>query len=264
MVKNNEPISTKSLEKVLLKNSLSSPYVTYPAVVALLGSMAGALFGFTGIVMSLVASGAVMAAGGFTTEFALRREKNIKRIMLQLTKNMEERRELLVSDLKKEIAKLKLAPAEKQLKDFQLKFTMFVDVLDDRFSTTELTFMRYMNVAEQVYLSGMDNLRNAVISHKAISTTDVADLQARMSKLDVTDNQKLERAALTERINGYESTQKQIADLMLMNERALTMLDQVTQKLAHTQIEKGMADSDTESAMSELGRLGTMLSQYSR
>ena len=82
------------------------------AIVFFIIALIAALFGFTGIVMSLVASGAVMAAGGFTTEFALRREKNIKRIMLQLTKSMEERRELLVSDLKKEITKLKLAPAE--------------------------------------------------------------------------------------------------------------------------------------------------------
>lgn len=264
MPRKNEPISTQSLHQVLFKKSLSSPYVLYPTVAAVLGTVAGALFGFTGIIAGMVVGGAIAAAGGFTTEFAFRRDKNMKRIVTEITKRMEQRRQTLVHDLKQEIANLRLASAEKQLNDFQLKFATFVDVLDDRFSPTELTFMRYMNVAEQVYLSGMDNLRNAVISHKAISVLDIADLRTRMSTLESSPDKDKERAVLVERIHGYDATMKQITDLMLMNERALTMLDQVTQKLARTQVEKGMADSDTESAVNELGRLGTMLAQYAK
>jgi hypothetical protein len=260
----NVPISNQSLQQVLFKKSLGSPFVLYPTVAAVLGTMAGALFGFTGIIASMAVGGVIAAAGGFTTEFAFRRDKNMKRIVTEITKRMEERRQALVNDLKQEIANLKITSAEKQLNDFQLKFTTFVDVLDDRFLPTELTFMRYMNVAEQVYLSGMDNLRNAVISHKAISASDIADLRSRMSNLESSPNNDKERAVLVERIHSYDATMQQITDLMLMNERALTMLDQVTQKLACTQVEKSMADSDTESAISELGRLGTMLAQYAK
>lgn len=259
-----QPVQDSSLRKALLKTSFGSPYVTYPTVAALLGSMAGALFGFTGVFLGVITTGALIASGGLFTELVVRRDENMKRIMTELSKNMEARREALVSGLKKEIESLKLAQADKQLNDFQLKFTTFVDVLDDRFSPTELTFLRYLNVAEQVYLSGMDNLRNAVISHKAISSINVKDLRARMAVLDTSSNQRVEREMLQERINGSDATQKQIDELMLMNERALTMLDQVTQKLAMTQVEKGMADSDTESAMNELARLGGMLSQYAR
>jgi hypothetical protein len=264
MSKKNEPVSTQSLHQVLLQKSIASPYVLYPTVAAVLGAVAGTLFGFSGIIAGVAVSGAIAAVGGFTTEFAFRRDRNMKRIVSEITKQMEERRQTLVSDLQREIANLKLASAEKQLNDFQIKFTTFVDVLDDRFSPTELTFMRYMNVAEQVYLSGMDNLRNAVISHKALTASDIKELRTRMSQIGTTSEKDKERDILVERIHGYEATTNQIAELMLKNERALTMLDQVTQKLARTQVEKGMADSDTESAISELGRLGAMLSQYAK
>lgn len=262
MAMKNEPTSTQALRQILLKKSLGSPYVLYPAVTAVLGGIAGVLFGFGGIVAGLAVGGVIAAAGGFTTEFAFRRDKNMKHIVTEITKLMEERRHALVSNLKLEIADLKLTSAGNQLNDFQVKFATFVDVLDDRFSPTELTFMRYLNVAEQVYLSGMDNLRNAVILQKAIVATNIKDLKTRMSRLESSKDK--ERAALVERIHGYEATQKQITELMLMNENALTMLDQVTQKLARTQVEKGMADSDTESAIGELGRLGTMLAQYAK
>jgi 3-deoxy-D-manno-octulosonic acid (KDO) 8-phosphate synthase len=137
-----------------------------------------------------------------------------------------------------------------------------VDVLDDRFNPGELTFIRYMSVAEQVYLSGLDNLRNSVISSKAIQSTDPEELSNRLRKLGSTTNDEIERAALTERLHGYEETLKDITDLIVLNEKALAVLDSVTQKIARTQVTKGMADSDTESAVEELGRMGAMLARY--
>ena len=259
----NQPTSTKSLQKELFKNSLVSPYVLYPTVTAVLGGMAGALFGFSGLVASIAVGGLFAAAGGFTTEFALRRDKNMKRIVSEINRQMEERRQAIVNDLKMEIAQQRLKSAEKQLNDFQSKFATFIDVLDDRFSPTELTFMRYSTVAEQVYLSGMDNLRNAVILQKASGMSDIEDLRKRLGGAKSAEENN-EQALLKERITGYEKTRKEIDDLMLMNERALTMLDQVTQKIARTQVSEGMASGDTETAMNELGRLGAMLAQYAK
>lgn len=264
MADEHQSTSTKSLQKVLLKNSLVSPYVLYPSVTAVLSGMAGALFGFTGLITGIAVGGLFAAASGFTTEFALRRDKNMKRIVSELNKQMEERRQALVGDLKREIAQQRLESAENQLNDFQSKFATFIDVLDDRFSPTELTFMRYETVAEQVYLSGMDNLRNAVILQKASGMSDIEDLRKRMKTLQSSKESSSEQALLHERITGYEETRKEIDNLMLMNERALTLLDQVTQKIARTQVNEGMANGDTETAMNELERLGTMLAQYAK
>jgi hypothetical protein len=253
--------SLDGIKKKLLKQSLGSAVVAYPAALTTLGVVAGGLFGFTNVITGLIALGVSVSVGGFTTLFALKRNENIKKIMSQITQEMEQRRELIVKDLKDNIAQFKLRKAEIQLESFQSHFATFVDVLDDRFNPSELTFLRYMNVAEQVYLSGMDNLRDAVISHKAISATNINELELRL------DNNQLhaeERDALQKRVEGYNNTFKQIDELMLMNEKALSTLDQVTHKLAKTHTNANMAESDTESAIDELQRLGNMLSQYSQ
>lgn len=257
-----QSVTSDKLPGLLLRRSMSSPFVMYPTVTAGLGAVAGALFGFTILPGALLLGGLAVAAGGFVTEFGVRRETNVKAIILAATREMESEREQIITSLHKEINETTLPTARNQLNDFKIKFDTFVDVLDDRFNPGELTFIRYMSVAEQVYLSALDNLRNAVISSKAIQSTDVKNLESRLANLGSSANDEIERAALTERLRGHQETTKEITDLIVLNEKALAVLEGVTQKLARTQVSKGMADSDTESAVAELGRMGAMLARY--
>lgn len=258
----NQPESTlHNIKKELFKQSVGSAIVAYPAAVTTLGAVAGGLFGFSAVITGIVALGALVSVGGFTTLFAVRREENIKRIMSQITSDMEKRRETIVNELKKEISQLELKKAATQLESFKSHFATFVDVLDDRFNPSELTFLRYMNVAEQVYLSGMDNLRDAVISYKATHATDIKELRSRLTDKDLHQEEK---AAIQKRVESYESALKKIDELLVLNEKAIATLDQVTHKLAVTQVDQAMAESDTDSAIGELERLGNMLAQYSR
>lgn len=257
-----QPVTAQKVQGALFSRSIKSPFVLYPTVTAGLGAVAGALFGFNVILGAVLIGGATLAAGGFLTEFGIRRNANVKQILLEATRDMEKQREEIIDLLHKEIDEKTLPKARNQLVDFKTKFDTFVDVLDDRFNPGELTFIRYMSVAEQVYLSGLDNLRNAVISSKAIQNTNPQDLNNRLNKLGASTNDAIERAALTERLQGYEETVKNITDLIVLNEKALAVLDSVTQKIARTQFSKGMADSDTESAVEELGRMGAMLARY--
>lgn len=258
----NQPVTQEKVQGKLFTRSLSSPFVLYPTVTAGLGALTGALFGFNFLLGAVFIGGATLAAGGFLTEFAVRRETNVKAIILEATHKMEREREQIIASLQQEIDEKTLPGARNQLEDFKAKFATFVDVLDDRFNPGELTFIRYMSVAEQVYLSALDNLRNAVISSKAIQSTNPLELTNRLEKLGTTANDDIQRAALNQRLYGYQETTKDIADLIALNEKALAVLEGVTHKLARTQVTKGMADSDTESAVEELGRMGAMLAQY--
>ncbi len=257
-----QPVSPQKVQGKLFTRSISSPFVVYPTVSAGLGIVAGALFGFNLVLGAVLIGGATLAVGGFLTEFALRRESNVKAIIIEATRKMEQQREQIIASLHQEIDAKTLPNARNQLADFSAKFDTFVDVLDDRFNPGELTFIRYMSVAEQVYLSGLDNLRNAVISGKAIQSTNPQELINRLNQLGATANDEIQRAALNQRLTGYEGTTKDIADLIALNEKALAVLEDVTHKIARTQVTKGMADGDTESAVEELGRMGAMLSRY--
>jgi hypothetical protein len=259
---NIEPLTGKKVQGALLARSVKSPLVLYPSVTAGLGAFAGALFGFNLVLGAILLGGVTLAAGGFLTEFGFRREKNVKSILLEANREMERERQHIIDVLHEEIDDETLPNARNQLIEFKTKFDTFVDVLDDRFVPGELTFIRYLSVAEQVYLSGLDNLRNAVISCKAIQSTDPEELNRRLNQLQDTRSDTIERAALTDRLRGYEETRTEIGELLVLNEKALAVLDNVTQKIARTQVNKGMADGDTESAVGELQRMGALLARY--
>lgn len=257
-----EALDTKKINSALFARSAASPLVLYPIVAAGLGVIAGALFGFSAVLLMLLAGGAALAIGGFTTEFALRRQANIKLILQEATERMRQQRESLINTLLQNIDDKALPTAKKQLHDFRHKFDTYVDVLDDRFSPTELTFVRYMSVAEQVYLSALDNLQNAVTSSKVLQTSDIKELKQRLNKLGNSVNDELERDALQERVNSFESMTKEIAELMVLNEQALATLDSVSAAVARTKVSKGLAESDIETAVNELSRMGAMLARY--
>jgi hypothetical protein len=257
-----ESVNSKKLNGALLSRSIASPLVLYPTVAAGLGVIAGALFGFSAVLLMLLIGGALVAVGGFTTEFAVRREANIKLILKEATEHMRHKRESLINALLQTIDEDSLPTAKKQLNDFRHKFDTYVDVLDDRFNPTELTFVRYMSVAEQVYLSALDNLQNAVTSSKVLQTTDIKELKQRLTKLGESVNDELERAALNERVSAFESTQKEIAELIVLNEQALATLDSVSAAVARTKVSKGLAESDIETAVNELSRMGAQLARY--
>ena len=247
------------IRRAVAQKAAISPFVLYPAVLSGLGAVTGVLFGFGGLALGAVGLGAVTAVTAFATEFGWRRDEHAKQILMQATRRMEQRRQQVIASIKQELTGLDLPLAAEQVDTFNLKFSTFVAVLSDRFAVTELTYARYLGVAEQVYLSGLDNIRNAMIAQKALGAVNVARLQQRLAGLAA---DAPERAALQSRLDGFSTTSAQISELLLLNEKALTQLDDVTQRLARTKVERGMADSDTESAIAELHRQGLRLAEY--
>lgn len=251
----------QQIKRAVAKKAAVSPFVLYPAVLGGLGAVTGALFGFGAIALGVIGVGAATAITAFATEFGWRQDEHAKRILQNATRQMEQRRQQVILSIKQELAGLSLPLAAEQVDTFNLKFATFVAVLGDRFDVTELTYARYLTVAEQVYLSGLDNIRNAMIAQKALSAINPDKLQSRIAALS---EHAPERQALVSRLDGYYATQAQINELLVLNEKALTQLDDVTQRLARTSVERGMADSDTESAIAELNRQGQRLAEYAR
>jgi hypothetical protein len=249
----------QQLRKAVARNALQSPFVLYPAVIGGLGVVACSVFGFTILSGGALIGGSVLSLAALIAEISARHDVNALRIIREATKRIEAERSNLVKTLEGELNEFDMPIAADQLRGFKNAFERFQDVLDDRFSATELTYARYLGVAEKVFLGGLDNLRNIVILRKALSNIDSEVLRYRLEGASI---DPVERHALQERLNSYESSENEIEKLLVTNERALTTLDRVTQTLAMTQVGAGSSESDTEAAMVELETLSERLAEY--
>lgn len=261
--RHDDTITPKAMRREIISQATQVPAVLYPTVAAVLGAFSGALFGMPTIAMLTAGAGGVVALGALAYQLAAKRDDHARAYVLAAERRMEAKRAAILTELRDELLALKMKTAIEQLEQFERKFRAFRDVLEDRFKPSELTFARYLGVAEQVYLSGLDNVRDAVISRKSIETIDEKSLRSRLRALDAADGvAAIERDALQTRLQVFETSVNEVAELLVQNERALTLLDQVTHRLASTKTERGMADSDLESAMAELQRMGARLSEY--
>lgn len=260
---NESEITPQSIRREIVVQATQAPTVLYPAVAAVLGAFSGALFGMPTVALIVAGASGVAAVGALAYQLAAKGDDHARAFVLAAERRMESKRAAMLAELREDLALLRMKTATEQLDQFERRFRAFRDVLEDRFKPSELTFARYLGVAEQVFLSGLDNVRNAVITRKSIEAIDEKVLRERLRSLEQADTTAaIEREALQMRLKVFESSVKDVADLLVQNEQALTLLDQVTHRLASTKTERGMADSDLESAMAELQRMGARLSEY--
>jgi len=154
----------------------------------------------------------------------------------------------------------------KQLELLKVKYHNFEEILSSKLSPTEMTYSRYLSMAEQVYLAVLDNLDKVFLTLKSISAVDKNHLTQRVAILEkgTSPTAAKEKETLSRRLNLYQQQQNRAAEIILANERALTELDEVSAKMASVQMNKGRAEFDLDIAMEELRNLAERTDQYAR
>ncbi len=152
----------------------------------------------------------------------------------------------------------------RQLEQFQNKFESFVAVLKGKLNPGELTFERYLATAEQVYLAGLDNLKDLAVGLRSVQSIDEHHLIERIENLQRTAPDSEELEPLAERLALKQNERRRAQTLLQENERAMTQLDLVSNQLANTPIEQRAAALAMEAAMSELRQLASRTERYAK
>lgn len=149
-----------------------------------------------------------------------------------------------------------------QLGAMRDKRNNLVDVLNRRLDAGELTYARYLTTAQRVYLSALDNLHEAAISLRSISTIDRDYIETRLDELSSlsSDNAQSERASLEGRLALLTSQEDKVARLLAQNESGMTAMDRTATALADAPI--GRAPADGEAAMEALEELAQRAMKY--
>ena len=166
--------------------------------------------------------------------------KNTDHIVHDYITNMQQ---LLVLESKR-----KRSLMQDQLKDYGSKkgsdqvmkfyeaFDSLKESLSKQFNETEITYKRYAEAANEVLLSGIDNLEDVIIALKSIKDIDRDYLKDRIKKLEnsVDEYEQKEKKILEKRLSMYEQEVDRINNMILENEKAVDQMKITTSALSNS------------------------------
>ncbi len=169
-----------------------------------------------------------------------------------------------VAALLRELGSLGFTEGAEQLEMLGEKYRNLADVLGRRLDAGEVTYGRYLGMAERVYLAAVENLQDVAIGLRSISTIDPAALALRLEDLRQRTDFPVPEAirAVEERRTLYQSQRQRIGTLLSQTEAAMTALDHTCAALAGVRSARGLTDASIEEAMKDLAELADRTGRY--
>jgi hypothetical protein len=260
--------SQKAIKKAVKGDVLQSPLFLYPATIGALSGMAMLAIGLSVPLAAAMTTGITLGAGGALFRYFFRREQIGRAYLNRMHQAMNTRRQQLLRELSERLKALDFQLGQIQLQQLQDKFQNFVGILNQALSPEEITHGRYLGVAEQVYLSSLDNLERAAGALASVRTIDLKRIEQRIRDIHVdgvvTEAESHEKQTLDQRRGLLEQQQDKVAFLIAQNEKAMTQLDFTAAAIADMKTRSGQASMDMETAIAELQQLIENAPKYNR
>ena len=258
-------LSRDAVNKAVLSQSVQSPLTLYSASAAMMGGAYSLLISPNPIALTAVAVGGLVGVGNWAWHCLVQRDAHANRFVQNYLAELSNKRAESLRALTRELEGSDSGQALKQIDSFNAKYKNFVDVLKNKFDPSELTYNRYLSIAEQVFLGGIDALEDAAAALKSVSAIDVKHIEESIQELtgDSSPQARAHMEALQARLEVRDQQLQRVQSLLLSNEQALTELDVVAAKIASIDTKQGQSRIDLEDAMSELQRLIQRAEKYS-
>ena len=248
---------------------VSSAFLTFPYTWVAIAALGGAQYGFLswfGIdLVTLGASTGLSVLLFLVWWFVGTHSTAFVEHLYKLPQRKAGKELVDIGSLKEDLERVGSSQGVEQLDLLHKKLNAVREVLKQRLNSGELTFARYIGTAEQVYLNGVDNLREIYVALTAVSSIDARYIDERLSDLrhpDADHHQVRESEVLEERKQLLEGQLNKVSELIVLNESMMTALDNTAAKLADAKINVGHATMDADTAMSELVRLAERAKGY--
>jgi len=185
-------------------------------------------------------------AGQFERMYVLTMNKQIEQETIA-------KRELLAEELTKHHC----SEGAQQLEQLQADFDSLVELLETKLDRREITFQRYHGMIQEVYLSGIDNLRTILTTLMSVSEIDTDVLKAKIDKLKQDDSPTAshEREILQKRITLKDLQDAKVRTLLVQNEEAITKMELTAAAIAEMDTGQNEGKRGMESSMNDLARI---------
>ncbi|MDU9048792.1 MAG: hypothetical protein Q3M30_08060 [Candidatus Electrothrix sp. Rat3] len=261
-----EDFSGRAVKKAVRSESLFHPVSLYSSSLGLLSGLGWYLFD-----MSVLAAGMVgllcLGAGMAVVNMFFRRDIIARHYLDRLSARFAKERAGLLLTLSTDLEQcthIKGAEhygrqAQQQSVFIKEKYDKFRTMLDQKLKRGELTYARFLGAAEQVYLGGLDTLRQVVVLLQSVSTIDADYIAKRLAELErvAAPDQADEReyATLKKRLELMEEQLRQVNSLLTDNEESMTIMSQTIATVAQMRTGGDLASMDMETAMENLQEL---------
>ncbi len=264
-----------AIRKVVLETGLKHPFTIYPIAIGVSCVFVGLLFGAP--IFYLGALAGILGGFGYgASQIFLFNEKiGAKYIgkLNQLQKQYEHSLKQLLNKGLRECQNIKDIEAfaikgEEQFHNIEEKLASIRELLEIKLKTGEMTHGRFLGATEQVSLTVLDNLKEAVSTMKSMSTIHKDDIRERLQAFSAMENispsDQKESQVLNKRLQLWQDQSDKISGLLLRNEEAMTEMEQISASVASWNTDGRFADSDFESAITRLQELASHAHEYNR
>lgn len=184
--------------------------------------------------------------------------KNSDSFLNNIIQDAKDRDDKVLNLLKSDLLALDVKQGLLQLELIKNKHDDLVSVLNERFSSDELTLTRYRASADSLYKATTDNLKEVVVSLKAVRSTDIKRLEESVS--DKSSKQS-EVETKQERIDIYYQQHERVEKLLLLNEETLTLVAKMSSEWANSSPNK-LTENSSEFVFAEAKVLIDRIQKY--
>jgi hypothetical protein len=259
-----EKAITTALNKSIMDNWLVGASIGAIPV----GILTAILFG-TGIGVPIIGGAILLGGGTWAWKRFFNGDKFFDQYRDHLRQLLDEDTERRRRELQQSLDAYGNKHACEQLEQFQNKIKVFIEILNTKFpDKKQLTYNRYYTIAQEVFLSGIDNLNEVLLIHRTLDAIDLDYIERSLQRLERREQDaaaKRERNSLLLSRQQYQEQQQDIKNLMAQNEEALSKLDEA---IVQVQDIKRSANNesqlDMEASIEQLHRMAQQSYKFSR
>ena len=255
--------SRENLRKAVIRNVWTQGISTYPIAVGLGLGVSFGLFNSSWMLLALSGSLGV-AVLAWAINFIGRKNALSVKYLNELRERLQKEREARIQNIATELKELKHEAGSVQLANLKAKYESFVAVIEEKFNPGEITFGRYLGIAEQIYLAGIDNLLEATVALKSVRSIDRSYVEKQLKHLDANgiENSAADYATLHERIRLLDEASAYVEQLLIENEKAMTQMVEPAARLARVKTDRSEASMEMDQAMTELSYLAETMEAH--
>jgi hypothetical protein len=262
-----EDFEEQAIIKALNKSIMDNWFVGASIGAIPVGILTAFLLG-TGIGIPIIGGALLLGGGAWAWKRFFKGDMFFNQYRDHLRQLLDEDTERRRNELQQSLDAYGNKHACEQLEQFQNKIKVFIEILDMKFpDKNQLTYNRYYTIAQEVFLSGIDNLNEVLLIHKTLDAIDMDYIERSLQRVENREQDaatKRERSSLQQSKENYQEQQQDIKNLMAQNEEALSKLDEAivqVQEIKRSANNEGQLDM--EASMEQLQRLSQQSYKFS-